>query len=127
MILNLTDLSPEPLQQQIIRQIRARVLSGEIPAGMALPSIRGFAREHRVSVITVQRAYEELAREGLIVSRRGKGFFVNDLTDEAKKIMAGDRVHDELGPIIAQAIDDGLSVKDIKDIIAKLLNENGSR
>lgn len=127
MILNLTDLSPEPLQQQIIRQIRARVLNGEIPAGMALPSIRGFSREHRVSVITVQRAYEELAREGLIVSRRGKGFFVSELSDGAKKAMAGDRVREELGPIITQALADGLTAKEISAIIDKLLDETGTR
>ena len=127
MILNLTDLSPEPLQQQIIRQIRARVLSGEIPAGRALPSIRGFAREHRVSVITVQRAYEELTREGLIVSRRGKGFFVSELTDGAKKAMAGDHVREELGPIIAQALDDGLTAKEIATIVGRILDETGTR
>ena len=55
MLLNLTDLSDEPLQSQISRQIRAKILSGELPAGRVLPSIRGMAKEQRVSVITVQR------------------------------------------------------------------------
>ena len=66
MLLNLTDLSDEPLQSQIARQIRAKILAGEVPAGQVLPSIRGLAKEQRVSVITVQRGYEALEREGLI-------------------------------------------------------------
>ncbi|MCB0317005.1 MAG: GntR family transcriptional regulator, partial [Calditrichaeota bacterium] len=81
MILNLTDISDEPLQSQISRQVRAKILAGELGAGDNLPSIRGLARDQRVSVITVQRAYEYLEREGLIHSRRGKGFFVSELSD----------------------------------------------
>ena len=77
MLLNLTDLSNEPLQSQIVRQIRAKILAGGLPAGIDLPSIRKLAREQHISVITVQRAYESLEREGLIHSRRGKGFFVS--------------------------------------------------
>ena len=70
MLLNLTDLSDESLQSQISRQIRAKILSGELAAGEVLPSIRGLARDQHVSVITVQRGYENLERDGLIHSRR---------------------------------------------------------
>ena len=70
MILSLTDLSDESLQSQIARQIRAKVLAGDLGAEDVLPSIRGLAREQRISVITVQRAYEALERDGLIHSRR---------------------------------------------------------
>ena len=66
MILNLTDLSEEPLQSQIARQIRAMVLAGDLPAEESLPSIRAMAREQRISVITVQRAYGHLEREGFL-------------------------------------------------------------
>jgi GntR family transcriptional regulator len=75
MLLNLTDLSDESLQNQLSRQVRAKILNGELMAGEMLPSIRSLAREQRVSVITIQRGYETLEREGLIHSRRGKGFF----------------------------------------------------
>lgn len=80
MILNLADISNGPLQQQISRQIRAKILAGDLAAGEGLSSIRKFAKEHRVSVITVQRAYEALLQHGLIHSRRGKGFCVSELT-----------------------------------------------
>ena len=55
MLLHLTDLSNEPLQGQVVRQIRAKILAGELAAGTDLPSIRKLAREQHISVITVQR------------------------------------------------------------------------
>src|SRR5690606_26038972 len=66
MLLKLSDLSSETLQEQLVRQVRALILRGELAGGDELPSIRGLARDHQVSVITVQRAYEALERHGLI-------------------------------------------------------------
>ncbi len=125
MLLNLTDLSSESLQSQIIRQIRAAVLAGEMPAGGSLPSIRALASEQRVSVITVQRAYEELEREGLIHSRRGKGFFVSELADDEKKSMAKQRLLDNVEPLISAALSEGLRPKDVKEIVDLVLKKNG--
>jgi len=124
MFLHLTDLSHEPLQAQIIRQIRAKILAGEISAGADLPSIRRFAREHHISVITVQRAYEGLEREGLIHSRRGKGFFVSDITAKTKKTMAKEKLQDSLKPRMEEALAEGLNTEEIKKVVQDLL-ENG--
>lgn len=126
MLLNLTDLSSESLQSQIIRQIRAAVLAGELPAGESLPSIRALASEQRVSVITVQRAYEELEREGLIHSRRGKGFFVSEVPDDEKKSMAKQRLAENMAPLLHTALSEGLRVKDIKEIFEVVLKKNGA-
>ena len=123
MLLNLTDLSDEPLQGQIARQIRAKVLTGDLAADDGLPSIRALARDHRISVITVQRAYEAVEREGLIHSRRGKGFFVSELTEEKKKAMAIERLVDRIKPHVDAAIAEGLSVDDINMTIKKLLKD----
>ena len=122
MMLSLTDLSPEPLQSQIVRQVRAKILAGELQAGDDLPSIRGLARDQHISVITVQRAYESLEREGLIHSRRGKGFFVSDLSGEDKKAMARDRLEAALAPHIRAALDEGLSRELIMKAITRILN-----
>ena len=122
MLLNLTDLSDEPLQSQISRQIRAKILSGEITAGYMLPSIRALAREQKVSVITVQRGYETLEREGLIVSRRGKGFFINDINSNKKKKIAEERLAENLQPFIKNAIAEGMDETEIKVVIDKILN-----
>jgi len=61
---------------QIIEQIRRRIAVGDWPPGYELPSIRALAAAVQVSVITVKRAYLELEREGVIVTRQGKGSFV---------------------------------------------------
>lgn len=125
MLLNLTDLSDEPLQSQIARQLRAKILAGEMSAGDVLPSIRALARETRVSVITVQRGYEALEREGLIHSRRGKGFFVSEIRDNRKKEMAQERLSSQLGPILADAFSEGMSTEDVRAVFGRVLEARG--
>jgi len=121
MILNLTDLSSEPLQGQIARQIRAKILNGELEAGYMLPSIRKLAREQKVSVITVQRGYELLENDGLIISRRGKGYFVNELLKNEKKELSTEKLKQNLAPMLKVAVDEGMNTSDIKKIIDDLL------
>ena len=66
----------QPIYDQIVTQIKNLIISGELREGDALPSMRLLAKELRISVITTKRAYEELEREGFIVSMTGKGSFV---------------------------------------------------
>ena len=65
-----------PIYEQIVSQVKAKIIAGELREGDALPSMRLLAKELRISVITTKRAYEELEREGFIVSITGKGSFV---------------------------------------------------
>ena len=74
LIISQTD--PRPMYLQIKEQIRHRVAVGDWKPGQEVPSIRALAAAVRVSVITVKRAYLELEREGVIVTRHGKGSFV---------------------------------------------------
>jgi GntR family transcriptional regulator len=69
---------PRPMYLQIMDQVRRRVAVGDWPPGLELPSIRALAASVQVSVITVKRAYLELEREGVIVTRQGRGSFVAD-------------------------------------------------
>lgn len=64
-----------PIYEQIVRQLREQILTGALPAGEPLPSIRALARDLRVSVITTKRAYEELESGGWIFTVPGKGSF----------------------------------------------------
>ncbi len=75
-----------PMYLQLIEQIRRRIAVGDWPAGYELPSIRALAADVRVSVITVKRAYLELERDGLIVTRQGKGSFVADGADLGRRL-----------------------------------------
>ncbi len=123
MLLNLSDLSDEPLHAQISRQIRARILSHDLPGDAPLPSIRALAREQRVSVITVQRAYEDLEREGLIHSRRGKGFWVAELPESARSDLAEERFTEALAELVRHAAAEGLTPDDMRRVLARLLEE----
>ena len=124
MLLNLTDLSDESLQNQISRQIRAAILAGDMPPGEPLASIRAMARENRVSVITVQRAYEALEREELIHSRRGKGFFVSALEEDARRNVAAERLQERLAPVISGALSEGLSKEDVISSVNQILQSS---
>ena len=65
-----------PIYEQIVSQVKAKIIAGELREGDALPSMRLLAKELRIRGITTKRAYEELEREGFIVSMTGKGSFV---------------------------------------------------
>lgn len=76
MNINISNSSGKPIYEQIYSQIKALIVSGELKEGDALPSMRLLAKELRISVITTKRAYDELERDGFIVSITGKGSFV---------------------------------------------------
>ena len=125
MILTLSELSPEPLHAQIRRQLRARILAHELTDDEPLPSIRGLARDQRVSVITVQRAYEDLERDGLVRSRPGKGFFVMAIPEQRKQLLAEERYADVLGRVLAEARADGLETQRLRDVFERVLRQEG--
>ena len=66
-----------PIYKQISTQFREDIMNGIIKEGEYLPSIRGLARDLKISVITTMKAYEELAAEGLVSAVQGKGYIVN--------------------------------------------------
>ena len=72
----LSNSGQEPIYAQITRQIKQQILSGQLQAGDALPSIRLLAKELRISVITTKRAYDELLQAGYVYAVAGKGYFV---------------------------------------------------
>lgn len=66
-----------PIYKQISTQFREEIMNGIIKEGEYLPSIRGLAKDLKISVITTMKAYEELAEEGLVSAVQGKGYIVN--------------------------------------------------
>lgn len=117
MLLHISEKSSQTLQEQIIGQIRSRILKGEMEPDSALPSIRSLAKTLRVSVITVQRAYEHLLNEEVIYSRRGKGFFVASLQTSDKFSRAEARFSEQFTALVNTAREDGLSDKEIEQIM----------
>jgi len=78
----ISNSSGEAIYEQIVSQIKAQIMSGQLAEGDALPSMRALAQALRISVITTKRAYEELERDGFIVSQTGKGSFVKGQNKE---------------------------------------------
>ena len=72
----ISNSDPRPIYQQVGEAIRGAIVTGELSPGAALPSIRGLAKDLRISVITTKRAFEELEREGYVETVPGKGSFV---------------------------------------------------
>lgn len=72
----ISNASGLPIYEQIANQIKSKIISRELAEGDGLPSIRLLAKELRISVITTKRAYDELERDGYLVSVPGKGSFV---------------------------------------------------
>ena len=111
MKLIISSVSGEPIYEQIKNQIRSAVMSGELEAGEALPSLRKLAKELRVSVLTVTRAYNELADEGVVQNLQGKGTFVMDKGNELMRRQLETQVRENLTEAIraAKAADIALS------------------
>lgn len=72
--------SEKPIYQQIFDQVSGQIVRGELEPGTMLPPIRTVAKELRISVITIKKAWEELERLGFIYTMVGRGCFVADLT-----------------------------------------------
>ncbi len=66
----------KPIYDQIISQFKAMIMNCELKTGDPIPSMRALAKTIHVSVITVQKAYEELAKDGFIETTVGRGSFV---------------------------------------------------
>ena len=88
----------KPIYEQITTQIKAMIMSGELQAGDAIPSMRSLAKSIHVSVITVQKAYEDLQRDGFIETTVGRGSFVSarnkEFYQEEKQRIAEEHLQD---------------------------------
>ena len=108
--------SGAPMYQQVIDQITMKVMAGDWPAGTTLPSIRELASQSQVSVITVKRAYQELERAGVIVTRQGKGSFVADSPDMQRALLHAEFA-EHLRALQLTAAKLGLDIEDIKQLL----------
>ncbi len=68
--------SMQPIYEQIVLQIKAQIMNGELKAESMLPSVRALAKEIKVSALTVKKAYDALEEEGFVVTVHGKGSFI---------------------------------------------------
>ena len=96
----ISNASNIPLYQQIEEQIKEAIFTGELQDGDILPSIRSFANDLQVSVLTIRRVYDELEKEGFLVCRVGIGSFISarnlDKIKDSKRKILEEKVKDML-------------------------------
>lgn len=113
----ISNSSGQPIYDQIVTQIKNLIIAGELKSGDALPSMRLLAKELRISVITTKRAYEELEREGFIVSMTGKGSFVaNKNTDFIKEEQLRN-IEENMQKVINTAATIGLTLDELIEMM----------
>ena len=119
----LSNSSGEPIYLQIVNQIKAMILSGELAEGEALPSMRNLALQMRISVITTKRAYEELERDGFIESYTGKGSFVKPQNQELFREEILRQIEENLSAAVSKAKTCNVGKEELKDILEMLYSE----
>ncbi|GKV67516.1 GntR family transcriptional regulator [Sporosarcina sp. NCCP-2716] len=119
----LSNQSKEPLYEQIKNQVVSAILSGEMEEGKALPSIRQLAKDLHISVITTKRAYEELEKAGFIYSIVGKGSFVAEQNLDVIREKKLKVIEEQLGNVIRNSQEIGLSYEELQDIMKILYEE----
>ncbi len=113
----ISNSSGQPIYEQIVSQIKTLIISGELNEGDALPSMRILARELRISVITTKRAYEELEREGFIVSLTGKGSFVASKNIDLIREQQLKEIENYMQEIISLANNCGIGLDELTEMM----------
>jgi GntR family transcriptional regulator len=123
MSLHIDTSSRLPIYQQLVQQIREGIARGELKPDDALPSVRQLSRDLVVNPNTVARAYSELDRAGLLVSRPGRGVFVaqphNDLTRQARTR----RLTEQLDQWLTEAVHLGYAAEEVIALVTRRVRE----
>lgn len=123
MDIKISNMSSVPIYQQVATQIKSSILNGSLKYNDQLPSIRSLAKELEVGIITVKKSYEVLLQEELIYSKGAVGYFINDIDLDTVLSIKKEEYLVELKGIIDSAINDGLNINDIKNIVDRVLEE----
>lgn len=118
----ISNSAKEPIYEQIKRQIKESILKGELQEHEMLPSIRQLAKDLHISVITAKRAYDDLEREGFIVSVVGKGSFVAGLNREYVHEMRLGWIQGKLAEVVEESKKLNVTLDELTEIL-KLLYE----
>ena len=120
----ISNSSPDPIYEQIVRQIKAQIIAGDLEEGAALPSIRKLAQDLQISVITTKRAYDELEREGFIDTVGGKGTFVAAQNPEFLREKRMKLVEEKLAAAVAEARMMGVGLEELTEMLRLLFEED---
>ena len=119
----ISNTSDMPIYEQIEEQLKSLIITGELKAGDALPSMRLLAKELKVSVITTKRAYEDLERDGYIESIIGKGSFVKGISTEIMKESMLVAIEECLEKAVDKAVLSKISLQELQEILTIIYEE----
>lgn len=115
--------SREPIYEQLIANIKNLTFKGLLAPDEQLPSVRVLARELAINPNTIQKAYTELERQGIIYSLPGRGNFISSNTDEIGRLRR-EKVLSEILTDIKKAKDSGISREDVLALVNEIWGEN---
>lgn len=116
----ISNTSDKPIYQQIFDQISSQIIKGELERDFCLPPIRTVAKELRISVITIKKAWEELERSGFIYTMAGKGCFVASLQPDDLSSKRDELAYEKIKKDVEYYRSLGLSLDDVIDMIKKI-------
>ena len=114
-----------PVYDQIYSQIKGQIISGALKQDELLPSIRGLAKDLRISFITTKRAYEELEKEGFIYTLPAKGCYVAPKNVELLREENLKKIEEHIDEIVRLAASCNLSKQEIMEMVHFSLEEQG--
>lgn len=120
----ISNTSTRPLYEQIKDQLKDAILQGELAPGDALSSIRAFAADLKVSVLTIRRVYDDLEQEGFVTSQVGKGTFVSQGNVELLRDARRRRVEEKMAAMIADAKTLGITKEELSAMMDILYEED---
>lgn len=120
----ISNSSSVPIYEQIMEQLKTKIVSNELKAGELLPSIRALARDLRCSVITTKNAYMELVKEGYIKNVPSKGFYVAKINIDIAREEQLSRIENLMDRAVDIAKNNNISKKTLTDILEILYEEN---
>ena len=117
--------SGTPIYDQIYSQIKGQIISGALKQDELLPSIRGLAKDLRISFITTKRVYEELEKEGFIYTLPAKGCYVAPKNVELLREENLKKIEEHIDEIVRLAASCNLSKQEIMEMVHFSLEEQG--
>lgn len=113
-----------PLYEQIATQIKSAIMSGELKAGEAIPSVRAMAKSLHISILTVQKAYFTLQEDGFIETTAGKGCYVSAQNQDFYLEEQQKKIEEKLSEAIEIARVSGISLDKLLNLITLLYEED---
>lgn len=112
-----------PIYEQILEQIKAQIISGEVKENDLLPSVRAMAKELKISALTVKKAYDNLEEEGMTRTVHGKGTYVTASNQELLQEERRREVEADMEAVVMKGRRSGMTDEELREVFELILEE----